>query len=67
MAQELAAGNVPEACAIRLESVKMHLPMKIGGFADFCCSLQHCKNVNMLFPPSSRTIAPGVLQAIRAK
>jgi fumarylacetoacetase len=50
LATELAAGNVPESCAIPLKSVKMHRPMAIGGFVDFLCSLEHCKNVRLLTP-----------------
>ncbi|EED24422.1 fumarylacetoacetate hydrolase, putative [Talaromyces stipitatus ATCC 10500] len=44
LATEFAAGNIPERCAIPLKSVKLHLPMTIGGYVDFACSLEHCKN-----------------------
>ena len=34
-----------ERLLVPLGDVKMHLPMEIGAFTDFMCSLEHVRNV----------------------
>ncbi|KAH7083604.1 hypothetical protein FB567DRAFT_473367 [Paraphoma chrysanthemicola] len=36
--------SIDNDCLIPLGTVRMHLPMRIGGFSDFYCSLEHCQN-----------------------
>ena len=45
--QDIKANAVPKDCFIPLKDVEMQLPMKIGGYSDFYCSLEHCKNVRI--------------------
>ncbi|KAF1988010.1 fumarylacetoacetate hydrolase [Aulographum hederae CBS 113979] len=41
---DLRQGMVPIKCLVPLSDVKMHLPMKTGGYSDFYTSLEHCQN-----------------------
>ncbi|KAB8205720.1 hypothetical protein BDV34DRAFT_195091 [Aspergillus parasiticus] len=41
---DLSTGRVPEKCFIPLDQAHMHLPMKIWGYSDFFCSLEHAQN-----------------------
>ncbi|KAJ4247102.1 hypothetical protein NW762_013240 [Fusarium torreyae] len=36
--------DIPEQCLVDLDEVTMHLPMRIGGYSDFYCSLEHVQN-----------------------
>ncbi|KAH7408961.1 putative fumarylacetoacetate hydrolase [Cadophora sp. MPI-SDFR-AT-0126] len=42
--QDINDAAVEEECLVPLDLVTMHLPMQIGGFSDFYCSLEHCRN-----------------------
>ena len=41
-------GDVAEDSLVPLREAQMHLPMKIGGYSDFFCSLEHCQNVSKI-------------------
>ena len=43
--QDVLDSQIEEECLIPLDQVTMHLPMHIGGYSDFYCSLEHCQNV----------------------
>ncbi|RYU96967.1 fumarylacetoacetase [Emticicia agri] len=40
-----------------IESVKMHLPVKVGDYTDFYSSLEHATNVGKLFRPDNPLVA----------
>jgi len=61
--EDIQNSNVDNECLIPLWKVTMHLPMRIGGFSDFYCSLEHCQNVSSA-PLAGRR--PGILTSIRA-
>ena len=44
-AESLSKDTAPSEAFLPLDRVKMHMPMQIGGYSDFFCSLEHCKNV----------------------
>lgn len=47
--EDVERDRVSEKSLVRLDECTMHLPMKIGGYSDFYCSLEHMQNV--LLPP----------------
>ncbi|KAI1113207.1 fumarylacetoacetate hydrolase [Nemania sp. NC0429] len=63
--QALSRGTIPEECFIPLDQVRMHLPMKVGGFSDFFCSLEHCQNCSPMTGPVAKNFfhAPSVYNA----
>ncbi|MBA4849716.1 fumarylacetoacetase [Emticicia sp. BO119] len=40
-----------------IESVKMHLPVKVGDYTDFYSSLEHATNVGKMFRPDNPLVA----------
>ena len=47
-----------ETAIIPMETVKMHLPAKIGDYTDFYSSLEHASNVGKMFRPTSDPLLP---------
>ncbi|KAI8639540.1 fumarylacetoacetase [Parasitella parasitica] len=46
---------------ISLDSVKMHLPAKIGDYTDFYCSRDHATNVGIMFRGKDNALQPNWL------
>ncbi|KAF2712237.1 fumarylacetoacetate hydrolase [Pleomassaria siparia CBS 279.74] len=46
--EAISEGSVPESCFVPMDQVRMHLPLRIGGYADFFCSLEHCQNCSIM-------------------
>jgi fumarylacetoacetase len=60
--QDIEASQIEEECLIPLDLVTMHLPMHIGGYSDFYCSLEHCQNVSDIFFSDGTQSNLGLLQ-----
>ncbi|MFC6081169.1 fumarylacetoacetase [Sphaerisporangium aureirubrum] len=65
--QCLLDADAPEAAANRaalephlvpLERVRMHLPVEIGDYVDFYCSLEHATNLGRMFRPDENPLKP---------
>nr|WP_203989742.1 fumarylacetoacetase [Sphaerisporangium rufum] len=65
--RRLLAADVPEAAANRaavqphlvpLEDVRLHLPVEVGDYVDFYCSLEHATNVGRIFRPDQDPLPP---------
>jgi fumarylacetoacetase len=54
---ELAEG-VPDAEAIPLDDVRLHLPFTVGDYVDFYASLDHASNVGRIFRPDQEPLLP---------
>ncbi|KAH8880882.1 putative fumarylacetoacetate hydrolase [Thozetella sp. PMI_491] len=42
--KELSRAPAPPTCLVPLAEVTNHLPMRIGGYVDFFCSIEHARN-----------------------
>ncbi|KAG0127783.1 hypothetical protein HOY82DRAFT_60683 [Tuber indicum] len=42
--EDVQGNHVKESCFVEASRTKMHLPMHIGDYSDFYCSLEHCQN-----------------------
>ncbi|KAF2651878.1 putative fumarylacetoacetate hydrolase [Lophiostoma macrostomum CBS 122681] len=51
---DIREGLVEEQCLIPLQDVTMLLPMHIGGYSDFYCSLEHVRNCS----PMTANVVP---------
>ncbi|GAA1260047.1 hypothetical protein GCM10009677_09010 [Sphaerisporangium rubeum] len=65
--QRLLDAEAPEAAANRaalephlvpLERVRMHLPIEVGDYVDFYCSLEHATNLGRMFRPDENPLKP---------
>ncbi|KAF2814482.1 fumarylacetoacetate hydrolase [Mytilinidion resinicola] len=65
--EALRDSEVPESCLISLPEARMHLPMQIGGYSDFFCSLEHCQNLltglDQCSPMTGGVVAPNFYHA----
>ncbi|KAH8803321.1 putative fumarylacetoacetate hydrolase [Xylogone sp. PMI_703] len=52
--EDITSGRIDQRCMTLLSEVIMHLPMQVGGYSDFYCSLEHCQNCS----PMSAGIIP---------
>jgi fumarylacetoacetase len=50
--------RVPDADAIPLASVALHLPFAVGDYVDFYASLDHASNVGRIFRPDQEPLLP---------
>ncbi|MGW4641038.1 fumarylacetoacetase [Sphaerisporangium sp. NPDC004334] len=65
--QRLLSADAKEAPANRaalephlipLRQVRLHLPVEIGDYVDFYCSLEHATNVGRIFRPGGQALMP---------
>lgn len=57
LTQESERGRV-EPWLVSLEQVRMHLPVAVGDYVDFYCSLDHATNVGRMFRPDEEALKP---------
>ncbi len=50
--------RVPDAEAVPLDAVALHLPFRVGDYVDFYASLDHASNVGRIFRPDSEPLLP---------
>jgi fumarylacetoacetase len=50
--------RVPDADALPLDSVALHLPFQVGDYVDFYASLDHATNVGRIFRPDAEPLLP---------
>ncbi|MFZ2012934.1 MAG: fumarylacetoacetase [Nocardioides sp.] len=50
--------RVPEAEAVPLDAVALHLPFRVGDYVDFYASLDHASNVGRIFRPDAEPLLP---------
>lgn len=50
--------SLREKALVKLEDVIMHLPCNIGDYTDFYSSLEHARNVGMMFRPNAEPLLP---------
>lgn len=50
-----------EQCFFKLDSVQMHLPIKIGDYTDFYASKEHASNVGEIFRGKDNALMPNWL------
>ncbi|KAI9485859.1 MAG: fumarylacetoacetase [Benjaminiella poitrasii] len=50
-----------ETALVPLDTVKMHLPAKIGDYTDFYCSREHATNVGIMFRGKDNALQPNWL------
>jgi fumarylacetoacetase len=50
--------RVPDAEAVPLDSVALHLPFQVGDYVDFYASLDHASNVGRIFRPDQEPLLP---------
>ena len=56
--REEIASAAPDAEAVPLSAVTMHLPFEVADYVDFYCSLQHATNVGRIFRPDGDALLP---------
>jgi fumarylacetoacetase len=54
----LLTERVPDAEALPLDSVALHLPFRVGDYVDFYASLDHASNVGRIFRPDQEPLLP---------
>ncbi|MFC4535214.1 fumarylacetoacetase [Sphaerisporangium dianthi] len=58
-AKEVSANRAAlESHLIPLRQVRLHLPVEIGDYVDFYCSLEHAANVGRMFRPGDEPLKP---------
>ncbi len=50
--------RVPQAEAVPLDAVALHLPFRVGDYVDFYASLDHASNVGRIFRPDAEPLLP---------
>jgi fumarylacetoacetase len=50
--------RVPDADAVPLDRVALHLPFRVGDYVDFYASLDHASNVGRIFRPDQEPLLP---------
>jgi len=57
-ARSLLTERVPDADAVPLAGVALHLPFAVGDYVDFYASLDHASNVGRIFRPDQEPLLP---------